>query len=515
MKGWSLKSRLSCDLVLLGVLCLIVAAIGVRGMQNANARAQRAYETLTRPGQAIQTSYAMTLVAVIQLMEGAVSADESTKRQRLDFIAQLQKKGDAEFAEFQNSPKDDAIKDVSAQIEHDHAKFAEAFQKAVELFKEGKTADALTVEGSDLRPPGVALFKETVQISSALRDQAKAQNERDMAEYHRMMMLIIAAVIVGGLATGAYASMQLRLVSFSIGGLQNALQEISETLDLERRAPVERMDEIGLTARAFNNLMDRVSGVMSTVSGAVESVALASKEIAMGNADLSARTEQQAASLEETSASMEELTGTVQQNAENARQAATLATVASDTAKRGHEVVSETVGTMLEISTSSAKISQITGMIEGIAFQTNILALNAAVEAARAGEQGRGFAVVAGEVRSLAQRAASAAKEIKELIDVSVATSARGSELVNRAGETMTEIIGAVARVTHIMGEIAASSEEQSKGINQVGQAVTQMDQLTQQNAALVEEASAAAQSMEDEASNLKASVSAFKLSGK
>ncbi|PZR48466.1 methyl-accepting chemotaxis protein [Paraburkholderia fungorum] len=508
----SLKARLACIFILLGVLCIGVAAVGIEGIQNGNARAQRTYDTLTRPAQAIESSYIITTTEAIQLLEGLASSDESTKQQRLDFIEQLQKDSDSQFVDFQNSPKDGSIKDVSSRIEQDHAKFSEVFLRAVELFREGKTTEALSVEGGELRPYGIALFKDMAQISTLLRDQAKAANERDIAAYRRMMAIMTMILLVGGLTAGSYAWAQLRAVGSSIGGIQRALQEVSESMDLTRRAPVERMDEIGQTAQAFNHLMDRVMDVMTTVYGAVESVAAASREIALGNADLSSRTEQQAASLEETSANMEELAGTVQQNAGNAREAAMLAAKASDTARRGNEVVSEAVDTMREISSSSAKIADITGMIEGIAFQTNILALNAAVEAARAGEQGRGFAVVAGEVRSLAQRAARAAKEIKDLIVDSVERVEAGSKQVHEAGNTIREIVGSATKVTDLVHEIATASEEQNQGINQVGHAVAQMDEVTQQNAALVEQAAAAAQSLEDQASSLREAVDVFKL---
>jgi methyl-accepting chemotaxis protein-1 (serine sensor receptor) len=228
---------------------------------------------------------------------------------------------------------------------------------------------------------------------------------------------------------------------------------------------------------------------------------------------LSSRTEEQASALQETASSMDELTGTVKQNADNARQASSLAANASEIANKGSRVVAQVVGTMGDINQSSAKIADIITIIEGIAFQTNILALNAAVEAARAGEEGRGFAVVAGEVRSLAQRSSAAAKEIKGLIDTSVERVQSGTSLVDEAGRTMAEIIGAVQRVTDIMGEIAAASEEQSSGIEQVARAVTQMDEVTQQNAALVEEAAAAAQSLEDQAGKLREAVAVFHLS--
>jgi methyl-accepting chemotaxis protein len=245
-----------------------------------------------------------------------------------------------------------------------------------------------------------------------------------------------------------------------------------------------------------------------------ESITVAAGQIAQGNTDLSQRTEQQAASLEETAASMEQLTATVKQNTENARQGNTMAVNASEVAARGGDVVGQVVVTMHDISSSSAKVAEIISVIEGIAFQTNILALNAAVEAARAGEEGRGFAVVAGEVRTLAQRSASAAKEIKDLINASVQKVSAGSALVDEAGRTMADVVQSVKRVTDLMGEITAASTEQQTGIEQVNRAVAQMDEVTQQNAALVEEATAAAQSMASQSSTLKEMVSVFRLSG-
>jgi methyl-accepting chemotaxis protein len=482
------------------------------GLQNQNAHSQRTYETLTRPALAIESSYGSTLVQVIQFLEGMVSNDDSTKQQRLDLIAQLQKQSDAQFAEFQKSQKADSIKDVSTQIVQDHAKFNEVFQKGIELFRQGKTADALKVEQSDLRPYGIALFNSTQQISTILTEQIKAAHEHDVASYRRMMAIMIAVIAVGGLAAGGYAWIQLRSIGVSIDGIQKTLQEVSESMDLTRRAPVRRMDEIGLTAQAFNQLLDRVSGVIATVRNAAESVSTASKEIAAGNADLSSRTEQQASSLEETASSMEELTSTVKQNADNARQANGLANTASDVASKGGMVTSQVVETMAAINASSKRIVDIIAVIDGIAFQTNILALNAAVEAARAGDQGRGFAVVASEVRSLAQRSAGAAKEIKALIDNSVEKVDVGTSLVNEAGATMDEIVQSIQRVTDIMGEITAATLEQTAGIEQINQAITEMDNVTQQNAALVEEAAAAAQAMQDQSDSLEQAVSVFKL---
>ncbi|MEI7293322.1 methyl-accepting chemotaxis protein [Paraburkholderia tropica] len=292
---------------------------------------------------------------------------------------------------------------------------------------------------------------------------------------------------------------------------------VAETVargDLTARIDVTGNDEASQLLSALRHMNERLVDLVARVRTGSEGIATAAAQIAAGNTDLSQRTEEQAASLEETAASMEELTATVKQNADNATQGNTLAGQASSTATRGGEVVGRVVDTMREISQSSEQVAQIISVIEGIAFQTNILALNAAVEAARAGEQGRGFAVVAGEVRTLAQRSATAAKEIKDLIATSVERVNNGTALVDDAGRTMSEIVQSVRRVADLMGEITAASGEQRTGIEQVSQAVSQMDEVTQQNAALVEEASAAAQSLSTQAGALRELVSVFKVSG-
>jgi methyl-accepting chemotaxis protein len=282
--------------------------------------------------------------------------------------------------------------------------------------------------------------------------------------------------------------------------------------DLTEDIQVQGRDEAAAMLAALKEMQQQLGSVVSDVRRNAEGVSTASSEIAQGNNDLSTRTEQQASALEETAASMEELSSTVRQNADNARQANALASNASSVAAKGGQVVSRVVETMKGIQESSGRIGDIIGVIDSIAFQTNILALNAAVEAARAGEQGRGFAVVAAEVRNLAQRSAAAAKEIKGLIDDSVGKVDAGTALVGEAGRTMEEIVGSVKRVTDIIGEISAASHEQTSGIEQINQAITQMDQVTQQNAALVEEASAAAQSLQEQAGSLVQAVSIFKL---
>ncbi|CDG85937.1 methyl-accepting chemotaxis protein [Janthinobacterium agaricidamnosum] len=323
------------------------------------------------------------------------------------------------------------------------------------------------------------------------------------------MLAVLAGVL---LLTGAMALHIYRVISGGLGNIQHTLERVGESLDLSAPMPVARMDEVGLTATAFNKLLARIVEVIATVRMSADTVSVAARQITAGNADLSVRTEQQASSLEETAASLEQLTAAVRQNTEHAQQANGLALSASAVAVKGGAVVAQVVDTMGSINESAKKIADIIGVIDGIAFQTNILALNAAVEAARAGEQGRGFAVVATEVRNLAQRSAAAAKEIKSLIGDSVDKVAAGSVLVDQAGATMEEIVSSIKRVTDIMGEISSASHEQSAGIEQVNQAIAQMDQVTQQNAALVEEAAAAAEALQERATSLVGVVAVFTL---
>jgi len=306
-------------------------------------------------------------------------------------------------------------------------------------------------------------------------------------------------------------------VTCSITGPVYAAVKIAKKVasgDLTSHIEVNSKDEMGELLQSLKEMNSSLQTIVSEVRSGTDNMAAASSQIASGNMDLSSRTEQQASSLEETASSMEELTSTVQQNADNARQANSLAQTASDVASRGGSVVSEVVDTMSSINESAKKIVDIISVIDGIAFQTNILALNAAVEAARAGEQGRGFAVVAAEVRNLAQRSASAAKEIKTLIGDSVEKVEAGTKLVDLAGTTMQEVVDSVRRVTDVISEITAASQEQSTGIEQINYAITEMDNVTQQNAALVEEAAAAAGSLQEQASKLAHVVSVFIVSG-
>jgi methyl-accepting chemotaxis protein len=351
-------------------------------------------------------------------------------------------------------------------------------------------------------------INEDIELNrkGSVREVANAATNYHSAILSSSVLIVIA--IIAGVGIGVVVT---RSITAPIARAVKVAQTVAEG-DLTTVIRVTGKDETSQLLRAMGEMNDRLVEVVGRVRRSSESIATGSAQIAAGNTDLSQRTEEQAASLEQTAASMEQLTATVRQNAENAMQGNSLAATASEVAMRGGQVVGRVVQTMGEISRSSQQVAQIITVIEGIAFQTNILALNAAVEAARAGEQGRGFAVVAGEVRTLAQRSAAAAKEIKDLIGASVEHVSSGSRLVEEAGRTMDEVVQSVRRVTDLMGEISAASGEQHTGIEQVNLAIGQMDGVTQQNAALVEEASAAAQSMASQSSTLRELVAVFRI---
>ena len=348
-------------------------------------------------------------------------------------------------------------------------------------------------------------------IDNALEAE-NAEKARAIAASVKFNMIL--TITIAGLAAMGIGWLLSNLINKPLAEAIDVANKVASG-DLSVQAHISHpQNEFGRLFAAQDSMEQNLREIVSQVRTGTETISVASREIASGNADLSNRTESQASSLEETASSMEQLTSTVKQNAENARQANQLVSSTADVAVKGGRVVGQVVDTMASIKDSSRKIADIIGVIDGIAFQTNILALNAAVEAARAGEQGRGFAVVASEVRNLAQRSAGAAKEIKALIEDSVGKVDAGSDLVDEAGKTMDEIVSSVKRVTDIMSEIAAASSEQSAGIEQVNQAVGQMDEMTQQNAALVEQAAAAAESLQDQAQQLAQAVSVFKLDG-
>ncbi|GKS94651.1 methyl-accepting chemotaxis protein [Acidovorax sp. SUPP2825] len=392
--------------------------------------------------------------------------------------------------------------------------YNQAIDRAVALAEAGDSAAAGTLLIKEVRTLQNALFGAVDASREIQRGLANQVAKEALAHAHNMAvvlgvaaaLMLVVSVLVGWLI--------VRDLSRSLGAEPSALAAAANNVaagDLSAALVVRSGDTVSVMA-AMARMQEALTSVVATVRHGSDGVATASAEIAQGNSDLSARTEQQASALEETAASMEELSSTVKQNADNARQANQLAVSASTVAVQGGQVVNDVVSTMKIIDDSSKRIADIIGVIDGIAFQTNILALNAAVEAARAGEQGRGFAVVASEVRNLAQRSAEAAKEIKSLIDSSVAQVGEGTALVAKAGSTMTEVVTAIRRVTDIIGEVSAASTEQSQGVAQVGEAIVQMDQVTQQNAALVEESAAAASSLSTQAQQLLQAVAIFKL---
>ncbi|MES2300375.1 MAG: methyl-accepting chemotaxis protein [Pseudomonadota bacterium] len=405
-------------------------------------------------------------------------------------------------------------KALLAEVKEHEGVAMPAIGKATELWLANKAEDATRVMRKEIRPVQKK-WTDALDKLAALEDKLNAQVQTDAQiafNNARLFMLILGGIAV---ALGALAAVWItRGLLKQLGGEPGYTAQIAGSIahgDLSIAIETTSTDK-GSILVEMRDMRDSLVNIVGQVRLGTETIGTASREIAAGNIDLSSRTEMQASSLEKTASAMEELTSTVKQNADNAREANLLAATASDVARKGGEVVSQVVDTMGSINDSAKKIVDIIGVIDGIAFQTNILALNAAVEAARAGEQGRGFAVVASEVRNLAQRSAAAAKEIKTLIGDSVEKVDRGSKLVGQAGVTMDEVVASVRRVTDIMSEIANASQEQSAGIEQVNRSIIEMDSMTQQNAALVEQAAAAAQSLQDQASELAEVVSIFKL---
>ena len=392
-----------------------------------------------------------------------------------------------------------------------HDKYVKGQQELIHLIEAGDEQGARDYLKKVLRP-ALGELKQAVTEQLAMQREfaAKAGDAARATEQSTRLMMIVLAFVSMAMAV-LVAWWNTRSITRPLARALDVANTVAAG-DLTSRIEVTTRDETGMLLQALKTMNENLVRTVTTVRTSTDTIGTASAEVAAGSLDLSSRTEQQASSLEETASSMEELTSTVKQNADNARQANTLAEAASNVAERGGRVIGEVVGTMEQINTSAGKIADIIGVIDGIAFQTNILALNAAVEAARAGEQGRGFAVVATEVRNLAQRSAAAAKEIKGLIGDSTQAVEAGSKLVSEAGATMTEIVESVRRVTDIMSEITAASVEQTAGIEQINEAVVQMDQVTQQNAALVEQAAAASAAMQEQTVKLAEAVSVFRI---
>jgi methyl-accepting chemotaxis protein-1 (serine sensor receptor) len=508
-KNITIKARLIFLTALLSAVAIVVGVAGLANLSATNASLQTVYND--RLVALSDLSRVLTLMQQNQtaLLRAALEGGDSSAAVA-DVEGRIKQISD-QWGKYMATFLTDDEKALARTFIDSRTQFVELGLKPTIAALRAGDADAVKAAATG---PLVKLYlpaQKNMQTLIQLQiDVAKKEYDAALARYEHARMVAIALNVIGGALGAAVAWFLIRGIGTSIAQALRLAQSVAAG-DLTQNVRVESNDEIGQLLAALQKMNASLSGIVTQVRVGSDAIGTASQQIAVGNQDLSSRTEQQASSLEETAASMEELTSTVKQNADNARQANLLAQAASGVAERGGAVVEQVVGTMQDIHAASGKIADIIGVIDGIAFQTNILALNAAVEAARAGEQGRGFAVVAGEVRNLAHRSASAAKEIKALIENSVVSVSNGSRLVEQAGATMQEVVSSVQRVTDIMAEITAASVEQTSGIEQINVAVVQMDQVTQQNAALVEEAAAAAEAMQDQAAQLAQAVSVFR----
>jgi methyl-accepting chemotaxis protein len=511
IKNMRIGARLGLGFALVLVLMALMVAVGLWRLEGIGMAIDRVVERdLVRERLAAEWAGSIESngVRTVALVKSREPADQQYFRQQIDAhvarITEIQNLLDAALA---SGPGRALFDEILAR-----RKIYSAIRN--DIFKQkdgGDEAGAQAAADSKLIPAMQIYVDKTHELVRYQQEQINIAAVAIDMQYNsgRVLLLVLG---LAALLAGALAAWRLAVgITRPLGSAVAAARAVAAG-DLSGRIEVSGKDETGQLLQALQEMNRNLLATVGEVRTGAETIAAASTEIASGNLDLSTRTEQQASALEETASAMEQLTATVRQNADNARQANQLAASASGIAVKGGDAVGEVVSTMRSISDSSKKIVDIIGVIDGIAFQTNILALNAAVEAARAGEQGRGFAVVAAEVRGLAQRSAAAAKDIKALIDDSVVKVSSGATLVEQAGATMTEVVVSVRRVTDIVNEIAAAGREQSTGIEEVNRAITQMDQVTQQNAALVEEAAAAATALQQQAAVLARAVSVFKL---
>ena len=495
--------------IFVAALAMLIAFAGVRASQSQKF----AEETLSLADNKVRLATrwsGLTEAAVSRQQAAALSSEPAVAKALIDANSRAIEQITGIQKQIADLPQSDREKEQLEKIASTR-KVVLASSGRIKEMKEAGNHEGARAEVEKAFPPAVTPYLGALNDYVALQDEG-ARDARERVAADRRMTIVVAMVIVAVIISGMVIGTAW-LVRSIRNPLQRAVGLANEIAagDLSGRPQEAGHDEMGELIRALLTMRESLARTVAQVRVAADSIQTASSEIATGNTDLSQRTEQTASSLQQTASSMEQLTGNVTQSADAARQANQLANSAAEVAGRGGQVVSQVVSTMDEINASSKKIADIIGVIDGIAFQTNILALNAAVEAARAGEQGRGFAVVAGEVRSLAQRSAEAAREIKALIGNSVDKVESGARLVGEAGSTMNEIVASVQRVSDIIGEISAAAAEQTAGIGQINSAVTQLDQMTQQNAALVEESAAAATSMRDQAGRLAELVSTFR----
>ena len=511
LKNITIKSLLLSVMGLLSLLLIATGAIGLYSLHATDESLKTVYEDRTVPLGHLNK--VITDLTINQLdLVSSIYADPDQMTRTMDAIEARLKGIDQAFAAYAATDATEEERQVAERFStHYRAFIDKALQPAIAFARGGNILRVTEIVNERMGD----LIRPVRQDINALVDMQLQVAQAEFNASQRLFALVrnisIGVIVFGVLLAGLMALFLIRAIARPLHDAAQVARSVAAG-DLTQRIEVDSTNETGQLLQALRDMTDSLLRTVGAVRHSTETITVAAGEIASGNADLSSRTEAQAGSLEETASSMEELTSTVRQNADNARQANQLVVSASEIATRGGNVVGQVVSTMGDIQDSSRKIADIIGVIDGIAFQTNILALNAAVEAARAGAQGRGFAVVAAEVRTLAQRSAAAAKEIKGLIDDSVGKVASGSKLVDEAGATMDEIVSSVRRVADIMSEITAASQEQSDGIEQVNQAIGQMDQMTQQNAALVEQAAAAAQSMQDQARELSRAVGIFRL---
>ena len=447
----------------------------------------------------------------VHVMAAFMADEEAARQPHLAAVAEARRGIDERLAQLDSLVRRPEGKALLAEFGAARAAWVQAFTASLELLKQGQVEQGRQQFARQALPRLQALddpAQRLAELQERLLDEGRDQLDESLVSVRLLLLLLGIGAVALSIAAGWWISRSI------VRPLETAVDVARRVAagELDIRIQAGSADETGQLLEAMRQMQEGLARTVTTVRHNAESVATASAQIAQGNGDLSQRTEEQASALEQTSATMSELDATVRHNADNAAEADRLARNASSVAGEGGELVAQVVQTMNAIHGSSQRIADIIGVIDGIAFQTNILALNAAVEAARAGEQGRGFAVVAGEVRALAQRSAEAAKEIKSLIGTSVEQVQQGSALVCDAGRTMEQIVGSIQRVTAIVGEISSASGEQASGVTQVGQAVAQMDQVTQQNAALVEQSAAAAESLRDQARALVQAVAVFRV---